>query len=999
MKKVLFIFMLLSMSAYSFDAENWQNEKSYLQQEAAAKQALAEKQMLANARVTENQTRYDAVYYKLALFPDVETKILYGDVEMQARVVETSLDRAELNLLDNIQVDSVFYNQRPAQFNHTDDILAIYFDSSIDAGQLFTTRVVYHGSPQRGGFGAFVFDRYAGKPMVWSLSEPFGARNWWPCKDVPADKADSIDIKVTVRSDLIVASNGSLRSVVEKDGKKIYSWHEKYPIATYLASIAVYPYYTYSDWYVNAQSDSMEVQFYVFPDHLSTAKSVNAKTVSMIRAYAELFGEYPFLDEKYGHAEFLWGGGMEHQTITSLGGYSESLIAHELAHQWWGDMVTCADFHHIWLNEGFATYTEALWWEYSQGADALHYDMSFNTYFGDETVYVENPLTDDIFYYPTTYQKSAWVLHMLRHVVGDDAFFQILHSYYTDYKFSTATTEQFRNVCERVSGKDLGTFFDQWIYKSGAPNYQWLWQKQAVDGGGWRVSGFVKQVQTFGPVFQMPIDLTIKTASGEHTFVIENDSKFQAFDFVVAEEPVNVQLDKDEWILKKVEQITQPEFVLQDIVLMNENGDPQFVLSPGQTALLTFHAQNSGVAGSDVQVQLQSSDPAIEIIKSSVSFGAVESGAIIGNADDAFVFRVAPHATSRLAKFDLVFHSAQGVDQLHSLQIAIGEPTLLIVDDDDGADYEKFYWAMAARNSIFAASWSIQDQGDVDAAHLIKYPAVLWFTGDAQDSTLTHDNQLALQNYISNGGHLLLSGQNIGSDLSLHGDKRDSLFYANVLHTAFVEDAMPDEAVVGVPGDPLGDRLAMRFNDVFTGAHNQDSKEVIRPLAPAQTAFIYLPSNKSAGIRFYDGADGGRIVYLGFGLEGVAGPKESTATEVLQKIMTWFDLATGISDAADGVAPEHFVLQQNFPNPFNPSTTIQFYVLENGEVQADIYNVRGRKIRTIPSRRIEAGWHFLTWDGKLENAQNAAGGVYFLKISYNSLNISQTKSVKMLKIE
>jgi aminopeptidase N len=997
--RIVIVFLMAAIAnVYAFDVDQWQSSSSALQSEAESKYRIATLQMAANAEATQNQSEYDAVHYLLDLFPDVSQKMLFGDVTMTAKVLSAKLEKAELNFRDNMQVKSVFFNGNSATFTHADDIITVNFGQSLSVDQLFTVRVVYQGDPAQSGFGAFAFDSYAGKPMVWTLSEPYGARNWWPCKDIPADKADSMDIKVTVRSDLIVASNGSLRSVVESEGKKTFWWHEQYPMTTYLASLAIYPYFTYSDWYVHSDNDSMEVQFYIFPNHVSAAKPGNDKTVSMITAFSEIFGEYPFIEEKYGHAEFLWGGGMEHQTITSLGGFGEGLIAHELAHQWWGDMVTCEDFHHIWLNEGFATYSEALWWEYNYGEEALHYDMAFNTYFGNETIFVENPYVDNIFDYSTTYQKASWVLHMLRHVVGDDVFFEILHSYYQEFKFKTINTEQFRDLCENVSGVDLDQFFDQWIYEGGAPSYEWLWQTTPTDVG-WRVSGYVKQIQSFGPVFHMPIDLTVTTDGGEHTFIIQNTQQSQDFDFLVAEEPRTVKLDKDKWILAKVQQIQQPEFVVQNIIFSDEEGNTKNAFAPGETGHIAFQAQNKGVTASGVQVMLQSNDASINVVKGSSVHDQVVTGASFENKNQAFEFNIVPTASNHLAQLQLVFKSEQGADQVRTIHLPVGEPTLLFVDDDEGADYEKYYNDMATRKNIFADFWSIKDQGAVDAQLLMNYPAVLWFTGDARDSTLTQEDQVAIQNYISSGGHLVLTGQNIGFDLALNGDKTDSLFYANVLSAEFIEDAISDESVVGVPGDPLGNMIAGRFNDVYFGAHNQDSRDAFKPLNSAVGAFLYLPSSSTAGLRWHDSGTDGRIVYLGFGLEGIAGPKASTAAEFLEKIITWFNPVSGINSGASAITPSAFELRQNYPNPFNPNTTLQFYAPEAGQIDAAVFNVRGQKIKAIGQMDIAPGWHSINWDGKSDNSIKAASGVYFFSIRYNSENIFETNSVKMLKIE
>jgi hypothetical protein len=381
---------------------------------------------------------------------------------------------------------------------------------------------------------------------------------------VPSDKADSVDIHITVPSDLIVASNGNLISETINGSDKTYHWSERYPITTYLVSVAIHPYTVYSDWYVYSPTDSMEVQYYVFPDKYEAMQSVYGMTVEMIEVFSSLFGEYPFINEKYGHAHFLWGGGMEHQTCSSLY-YAiahEYLNVHELAHMWWGDMITCDSFHHIWLNEGFAVYSEALWSQEKYGVAKYHQDMENTKYFGGGTIFVPNP--DDfsrIFNVGLSYNKASWVPHMLRHIVGDATFYDILTTYYADtrYQYGTATTEEFRDLCEDVAGIDLDWFFHQWIYEEYYPQYEYNWSS-APNGGLYDVSLTIDQVQT-NYIFKMPIDVTVTTTAGDTTFVVWDSLATQAFTLTVDSPPIQVALDKDDWILCTIEEpVIDPTF-------------------------------------------------------------------------------------------------------------------------------------------------------------------------------------------------------------------------------------------------------------------------------------------------------------------------------------------------------------------------------------------------------------------------------------------------------
>ncbi|NOZ75810.1 MAG: T9SS type A sorting domain-containing protein, partial [FCB group bacterium] len=378
-----------------------------------------------------------------------------------------------------------------------------------------------------------------------------------PCKDDPSDKADSVDMVITVPAGLVVASNGLLdRTAAGNDGTTTYYWKERYPIATYLVSIAIYPYTVWDDTYVGLDTtESMLLQFFSYPDHINQLENNYLRTKDMIHAFAQRYGEYPFINEKYGHAEFGWGGGMEHQTITSVGGWGLDLLSHELAHQWWGDMVTCTDFHHIWLNEGFATYSQAIWWESQDGPTGYHSFINTRRYYGAGTVYVEEPTSvGAIFDYNLSYAKGAWVLHMLRHVVGDSTFFEILQTYGSDpqFRYNSATTEQFRDVCESVSGMDLHPFFQQWIYESYYPNYT-VGYFQSGD----TLHVEIGQTSTGGTIFTMPIDLEIHGIDSVFTTVVQNSTSSETYAIPLppAFQVINVILDPEQWILRHVQYV------------------------------------------------------------------------------------------------------------------------------------------------------------------------------------------------------------------------------------------------------------------------------------------------------------------------------------------------------------------------------------------------------------------------------------------------------------
>ncbi len=501
-----------------------------------------------------SQAEYDAVYYDLDLTMDHVAQLVSGTVSMSATPTGAAITEIDINLLDNMIVSAVEMGGSPVVYTHINDLISVTLDGSYMLGDTFTVDISYSGLPSA-STGAFGFSSYLGSPMIWSLSEPYGARSWWPCKDWPWDKPDSVDIRITVDTSLVVASNGLLQDTTTVGAFRTWHWYESYPIATYLVSVAAYPYTTFSDWYYYGVSDSMEIQNFAFPNHLSEVQTQAAPTAAMIGHFSDIYGDYPFLNEKYGHAEFLASGAMEHQTCSSMGFWNESVVAHELAHQWFGDVVTCNTFNHIWLNEGFATYSEALWDEFAYGTFALKSTMKSARYFGAGTVYVDD-LSDRsrIFDSNLSYNKGSWVVHMLRHVVGDSTFYDICKAYRdeTAFGYSSATTEDFQAVAESLSGMDLNDFFQQWIYDEYYPIYSYNWSK-TPNGGGWDVDLTINQKQTHR-LFKMPIDIRFVTGAGNTTLVVRDSLATQDFNLHVLNEPTKVLLDRSAWILKGLQE-------------------------------------------------------------------------------------------------------------------------------------------------------------------------------------------------------------------------------------------------------------------------------------------------------------------------------------------------------------------------------------------------------------------------------------------------------------
>jgi len=550
---ILFVSTVLSFNLFSqVTQENLDARQKF--REFESKRLV--KTVLANStQSVKGDGSVDALYYEINLELNFTSQtISSGEVTGRFRSLANSLTQVILDFENNMNVTSVGGNG--ISYTHNGNHLAITLDQAYNIDDIFEVTVFYNGSPSSSGFGSWSMT----SSRASTLSEPYGAKGWWPCKDTPNDKPDSVDIYITVPSNFDAVSNGKLMSVTPgPSSTQIWHWKETYPIATYLVSLAIANDYAhFSDIYVSATGDTLPLEHWVYQNHLSTAQATFAEVPDFIEALEYYFGPYPFYGEKYGMAEFDWGGGMEHQTITSIGGVSSGyrdIFVHELGHMWFGDQVTCKDFHHIWLNEGFASYSEPLFHEYTYGTAAYHnYMASQDHHPWSGTIYIQDTTNVWSIFSNIVYDKGSWVLHMLRHVVGDTVFFNILKTYasHPDFSYGTATTEDFQAICEGSSDKNLSYFFNQWIYNSGHPDYAYSWNV-SPEGNNWRTRLVIKQLQT-NQTFKMPIDITFQANGWDSTFVVINDTSYQRYDIITTTQPTTVLFDKDNWILCDVQQ-------------------------------------------------------------------------------------------------------------------------------------------------------------------------------------------------------------------------------------------------------------------------------------------------------------------------------------------------------------------------------------------------------------------------------------------------------------
>jgi hypothetical protein len=520
----------------------------------------------------------DANFLLGASYPDTGYLEAVTTIEGQAK--GETLDELIIDFYENITINSLKLNDVEfSNYVRSDDKIWMDLSSDpLDPAEAFEITVDYtriYGSAYQG----IMFRTHGDTdtPAICSIDQPYRSPQWWPCFDYPGDKATA-DIYMTYPDWMTAVSNGLLQSEVDNgDGTKTTHYRENYQAYTSALSVAMTDYVTWSDTYVSPlDGTTMPLVYYAFPEDAAKAMIDFDVTADAIVYFAQIYGEYPFINEKYGIAETPnTFGSLEHQTITSLTRTATqrednwAVIVHELAHQWWGDWVTCYTWNHLWLHEGFATYSEVLFHEHDTGEPAgpfmaLEYDDGEYDGYLRGTVYTEDEHLFNPFYeIGAVYEKAGWVLHMLRHMMGDTAFFDAAKTFGANHAHSTAVTDDLKVVLEAEYGSSLDEFFDQWLYTPYRPIYSVMYEN-ATRPGGYKVCIILDQTQEhmvqdidttpLRDYYSMPIDFTVHyTDATTETFTVTNNQRLQTFQLLTTKEPDFTVLDEESNILKVVE--------------------------------------------------------------------------------------------------------------------------------------------------------------------------------------------------------------------------------------------------------------------------------------------------------------------------------------------------------------------------------------------------------------------------------------------------------------
>ena len=547
----IFIFLIFAcFTSFAQPVDEYKQVSSI-----AAMERDSHQRIFQGKEATLASDNFDVKYYRCEWELDPAARYIDGKVTVYF-VVSLPSTSITLDLMSPLVTDSVKQRGLLLSFNQPVNGLQINFLSIINTGTLDSLSIYYKGVPANTGFGSFIQSTHAGVPVIWSLSEPYGARDWWPCKNGLDDKADSVDVIITNPVAYKAASNGLLQYEMVTAGgtKKIAHWKHRYPIASYLICMAVTNYAVFNNQ-VQLGAVNLPMQTYCYPENLAAFQAGTQNVLDAMQLFHNYFGDYPFIKEKYGHVQFGWGGGMEHQTSTFVVNTGESLVAHELGHQWFGDKITCGSWEDIWLNEGFATYLARFYMENKYPSTIINNRRSVVNNITSNTggsVKVEDTTNvNRIFDGRLSYNKGSYLVQMLRFKLGDSAFFNGIRKYQKDPAviYGFARTADLKRNLEEESGQDLTIFFNQWYQGQGYPSYNVQWSEL----GSSYVKIKMNQVTSHSSVsfFEMPVALKFKNASQEKTVIVDNKFNGETFIRNIGFKPDTVLVDPEYWLISK----------------------------------------------------------------------------------------------------------------------------------------------------------------------------------------------------------------------------------------------------------------------------------------------------------------------------------------------------------------------------------------------------------------------------------------------------------------
>jgi hypothetical protein len=908
---------------------------------------------------------FDVLSYDITMNIDETNSFVSGAVIAVVEAEETITEI--IYELEAMTVIDVQLNGSTANYTYDGSLITIQL-GTVNMGEQFTTEVVYSGNPIWNGLGMYFSNSH-----VFTISDPNASRYWWPCYDHPWDKAIT-DLHITVRDDWMAACNGIRTSIMDNyDGTMTHNWEGSNPMATYLVSIVAQNYVELYDSY-----SGIPIQNFVSPSVVPNATEDFSNLPFMMEVYTGLFGDYPF--EKYGNAvtNFATYSAMEHQTMTTLGSQNingnhggEMVIAHELSHQWYGDCLTCLTWKDIWLSEGFATYSEALYMEAWQGFEAMvdYVYTSIQQYYlswggsSPQTVYDPAP---NAYFTPATYEKPASVLHMLRLKTGDDVFFQIMQEYYLVYHNGNVITDDFQDVCESVSGMDLDQFFLQWIYQPGLPSIQYTYffnPYMAIP----RIMTYVQTSSNTDTEFYIDVPFHIYSGTEVDSVLVQGTPNTPLQTISITDIPVydDVECDPNNWVLQ-----TGITFIQAEI---------NNAYSADESVIIYWNEfwSEVGIDGYNLYRAESVEDP----------FLIINSEIITGNSytDNNVVNGTTYYYKLKAIKDEFYETPFSEAYEATPLDFPLDQGILVIDETNDGngmqgnpddASVDDFYEDIINCN---ITTYDYADEGELDLEYIVNFSTIILHDDDIISHSID-ENLDVLGCYLAGGGNLIISGWKTALEIP------DS-FRSDFLDCGSIEQV---------------------FDWEFTGATSDEYEDLVVDPDKVHVAFsgmlpyIGIFPESTNGIYQYDGIAGNQ--YIG---ENCALKSQPNGHFVLLGFPLYFTINSGaelfmtqLLDEIGEVGIDDCELEtmnlelKNYPNPFNPSTTISFNL--NAEITDDtelmIYNLKGQKIKTFDIILGGVGRSSnqqVTWNGTDQNNNPVASGIYFYKLKSGDFEISR----------
>ena len=916
---------------------------------------------------------YDVKYYLIDIVLDFEEEYITADNSIKLEFIENNVSSIQLHFTNNLNIDGIVSGSETISYTHSENIIDIDLGEEYSSGDQLELEIQYSGYPDVRLEDGIKFEEHNNIPVVFSMVSPKGARKWWPCKDTPADKPDSLDIWVTFPEIYTSASNGLLIEEIDNgDGTTTNKWHESYPIATYLTSFAITNYEVNSVLY-EYEDQQMMIDNYYYPEQYGISMQIYGFAAEMLDFLSSIYGPYPFLTEKYGHATCtnLGASAMEHQTCTSFDAsyiYNEAAeytAAHELAHHWAGDCLSIDSWSHVWLKEGFASYSEALWAEYLFGAQALHEYMLSEDGGSqlDECLFRdENGSANHIFNW-VVYAKGSWTLHMLRGVLGDETFFQLMHEYMQnpDFMYGNVITEDLENATENVCGYEMDWFFDQWFYNYGRPRYFYATYTSDLEDS---LKTAVFSEGSSGDPFSMFVQYDLNESSGN--LWIEDGFNYQTIQ--LSGELQDFTFDPENWILDYG--------YFEEIPVLNEITQQR----DGSAVLVWETFFDPAIEGFNVYRKLNSENYILLNFEPITGNGFYDDDV---NPDQEYFYKISA-----------VYDHARGYQSKFSNEISIipvdftFEDGILLIDGTEDypeaspfptdQEVDDFYNDLLTGYEF--SNWDINSSGLPPLSELAKYSTLIWHTDDI--SSYPFGNEFYnIQSYLLAGGNLFLSSWKLL--VNLQGQ-----FLSDFLQIQSIE-VNPEPDLTGISSDVYSLYLSVDSEKIPLPNWNDLLPYINKFLIDenAQSIFCYDSfsddpdwENAICGLKYEDDH---RLFILGFPLYYF---EFAEAEEFFDLAMSDFGEIVSVTDEI----PNQDIKLSVYPNPINSNAAISFQtsigVSSNSEIS--IYNIRGQKIFEH-SGTLSGAEGSIIWDGKNSDNIPAASGIYFVRMKNNDDVVSK----------